>query len=247
MSLLAVVAVAVLIAAFAIWRMSQPTGVFAGKYQGRTLQGWYDATRYDARDAPTVEEFEAAMRAIASNHVPELIAALAYDPRPRAAKFKSFLGWLPGSSFHRLYAGPLRDRHAAHILIAQRALFSLGPDLVHALPQLETLASGTNDFAARRTYQIIYGTGTNCLPFLLQVAADEKNPRRENAAFALELLAEDTPQKLSSAIPVLERCASSQDPNVANSAKMALERITAALPPPAAKSDATGTNASARP
>ncbi len=241
----------VVIAALALSRTSQPTGVFAQTYQGKTLKQWLDQeVSESARDNISPQEQEATRKTIlmlTSHHVPELIAALDYDAGPRRAKLKSSLGWLPAPIFSWLEEGPLRDRKAQRRDIALLALITLGTNISYALPQLEAIASRASTAVASRVNVVIESTGTNGLPFLLQTAGDEKNPQRQSAVYMLKMLAHRMPQDLSSAIPVLEQCATNADARIASASKQALFEITTALHPPAANSADAQTNTRAPP
>ncbi len=215
---LAAVMVIVLTAAFAIWRISQPTGVFAQTYRGRTLHEWIELENSSSAVPDSVEVIEEAIHTLATNHVPELIATLDYDSAPREARMRTALRWLPYRIYDWLDSGPLRDRRFVHAEDAIRAFRFIGPEIngalphiaelaatnnyeiserawlvmqgagANALPELERLAAGANSSIAERAYMALGGLDVCALPCLLKAAGDEKNPHQPVALLALQQL-----------------------------------------------------------
>ncbi len=238
--LIALLAV-VLIAVFALWRASRPTGVFAEKYQDKTLHEWIELRVQNPQSPAEVAQNEAAKaatRAIASNHIPELFVV--FQSEPLEAKVVRDLDFLPQALHERIFWKVDSSPRMRRVSDAIRALSSLGPDTPGVLPQLEEFTTNRSHAVAVRAYLVIKEFGANALPFLIQSAGDRKNPRSSYAMLALGLLSHDIPAKMLPAIPVLEQGTNSSNSGIAGLSQTALENILKAT-------SATNANAPAAP
>ncbi len=199
------------------WHFLSAKDVFHSTFQGRTLKEWNDQwweVRHADNTTPAEDaEALAAIRGLCSNHLPALVAAMDYDPRPRERRMESALSWLPRWLSLRLYDGPLADRAEARSQVAEMALNALGPEAAPVLPQLQKLALTTNDYILRKAALTMVSTGTNGSPWVLAAMADQNSPRQFAAleAFVLTCFRLRTNAD-ATAMPVLLRCLQSGNP-----------------------------------
>jgi hypothetical protein len=199
--------------------------VFGASYHGRTLRDWLLLT-VEWEDPNDREEAALAISALCSNKLPELVAALEYDPAPREAKLKSSLGWMPDWLFIKLAEGPLADRRQARAVLAGAALDTLGPEAAPALPQLETLAAGTNNYVSLGAYGVLMGLGTNGMPSLVKITKDEKHPCHMRAINNFNyLIAQYGTNAAIIPLWVVEECAKSSDATLAGTARAVLDEL----------------------
>lgn len=205
--LLAVLGVVVVVMAILFWSSPRPRGVFAAKYEGHTLTYWVEKYR-SAResfhgDLPQMrkmaQEAEIAIRVLSSNNAPELARELKYiSHAERDYSIKD--------SISRASDEPLADRPEERARAAETALFLLGPEAAPAIPELETLILGTNNHVAARAAELLPWLGTNSVPWLLTLMADDKHPRQAYASGIFRYMTQRLQTNTSAAaLPVLLR------------------------------------------
>lgn len=217
---------------FVFWLAARPRGVFAAKYQGQNLLYWAGQYRHasdgpygglrEAREAK--KDAATAIRALATNNLPELARALNHNFRPREERIEAATSWLPRGFRDWLIAGPLADHAEERSNAARFALVLLGPDAAPAIPEIEKLILGPDKVVAgKASYLVLPYLGTNSVPWLLTLMADENHPRRVNAMESFCIMASFTHTNTNPmALPILLRGLQSNHPDVVLYAAAAL-------------------------
>lgn len=206
-----------------IGSLSREPGVFGKTYEGHTLEYWTRQV-YRGDDQHEREKTLLPIRALCSNNLPELVAALDYDPYPREWKLRNNLSWLPGGLRGWLISnGPLADRRHKHIVTATAALAVLDDEAAPAIPRLEILTRSTNDTISMAAFNMLVCIGTNGPPRLLAAMADETHPQRLLTIESFDAFwFRFTKEVRTSAVPVLVRCLQSTNSRIARAAASTL-------------------------
>lgn len=185
-------------------------------YRGRSVEAW-------ARMAASNNgEAEAAIRAMGTNAVPELIRLLhARDPFPRSQVWalarrntSPLRQWFPG----------IKPPDAASVRAgAIRSLGILGPDARMAAPALGKVLRGSDHQERADASAALGRIGKDALPVLLDALEDRNADVRRAAASALAQLGPDA----QGAVPALARLLLDPDRNVRDVAAYALQTIGA--------------------
>jgi hypothetical protein len=171
-------AVACLAAAAAIggFLLHQPDPTFKGK----PLAYW--ARQYWGEPTPDQQaEAIQAITALCTNAIPELVAAIAYDPNPRARVVAAVVGGAPRPLGNWLFYNFGYDRKSLRTTDAVSALQALGPLAAPALPGLIKLTENPNLAIAAQALLALSRMGTNGLPALLYAATNTAYPYRVQA------------------------------------------------------------------
>lgn len=201
-------------------------------YQGRSLSAWFrlwaDSSR--AEDATErehqAEEAAHAIRQIGTNAIPTLLRWLSYEP-PRTQSGASWLAHkVPAPLFDRI-VGPLLFGPGERAGSATSIFVILGQRASPAVPDLTVMLQATNKpFMTRNAAWCLAAIGDEGLPALTAALA---NPQLSGCRDAAYVLGINGPFKFGtnvvSAVPLLARCASDKDPELAAAAVKALGRI----------------------
>jgi len=183
------------------------------RYGGRTLSDWVDRyQRLDASaDAPETLEVLEAIRRIGTNHLHELIRAMAYDPAARRKRATALGHALPGFLRRPALMGPLlTDRSEFHANRAVTALVVLGPEAGRALPELARMVEDTNSaVVARRAMWVLVHVGNQGMPPLMTLLGNRQHPHH---VFAVDYIG-DFGTQATGAIPALVEAL--EDPDLA--------------------------------
>ena len=179
-------------------------------YGGHTLSEWvhrYQGFEVSA-DTPETREVVDAIRRIGTNHLPELITLLAYDPSPRRHRVAVIGHALPHFLRSPVLMEPLlTDQKEFRADTARTALAVLGPEARRALPELVRLVDATNSgICSRRAMWVLVNLGPPGMPPLLNLITNGPHPNR---VFAVDYIG-DFGTNASAAIPALT--AALQDP-----------------------------------
>ncbi len=209
-----------------VWHLLRPRGVFETTYRGRNLLFWA-RLEISRRETNGGEDPACAIRALCSNNLPVLVAALNYDPDIRDTKLEDAAAWLPpGRLRWWLLAGPLADHDEQRAAAADVALQVLGPEAASVVPQVEQLIGSTNLNISMRAWNVLPHLGSNSVPWLLSRMADERHPQHSEAVHAFCNLTLHLGTNTSPAvIPVVMQCLHSRDPRAVMFAAHSLGNI----------------------
>lgn len=212
----------VVIAAVFLLRPSNPA---EPTYKGKTMAQW--AEQYERDGTPEeAQQARAAIRAMCTNDIPALLAAIAYDDTPRKRRINALVGWLPRPIQNRLAPMAFADRKVTKAETAAAALRALGPSAAPAIPGLVTLMAATNANVSYRAIYTLSRLGTNGLTVLLAAAANPAYSRRIGAVQAMGHMAY-LGTNVTPALPVLLQCAQDQDRILSRIAVTALAQLAA--------------------
>lgn len=207
-------------------------------YEGKPLAYW---TKQFMGETVS-EQARTAIHALCTNQIPGLVAALAYDDRPRKDRyFNQRARWVPTRIKIALW-NLFPDRAGQRSETAQAALAALAPEIQSPLPELAKLMDSTNAVISYKAAWVVSRFGTNGLPLLLQAAGDPNHPQRRRALSAIATMtylgADAAP-----ATPILSALTHDKDPIIVENAvdllgifhlsdETAVSALTAALSHP---------------
>jgi hypothetical protein len=176
--------VAVLLAlALLLARDSEPT------YHHRTLDEWVRVylAQEETDVSPASLEAQEAIRRLAAESLPVLVARVAYDPAPRRQRATTVARKVPTSLRATALMGPLlldQDEFRANDAVI--ALNVQGPEAASAIPELaRSLNSTTSPVVCRRVLWTLSHLGPTALPTMLSVITNSQHLGRR---FALDYL-----------------------------------------------------------